>query len=99
MAIPQMALILFPFRLGMLMMTWPSFFSDLATAGHCSSSPAVPLMALPDFSFASVIPLMTWCRPPTASTPSRHELYSASVIPLVTGRPFLLVTFLLAASS
>ena len=29
MAISQVALILFPFRLGMLMMTWPSFFLTL----------------------------------------------------------------------
>ena len=30
---------------------------------------------------------------------SGHSLYSASVIPLMTGRPFLLVTFLLATRS
>ena len=109
-----MALIIFPFSLGPpwyadddLAVTGSSrvFFSlgysadAPATAGLRPSSTAIPLMALPEFSLAWVIPLMTRCRPPTAFLHSRHYLSSASVIPLMTSRLFLLVTFLLATSS
>ena len=93
-----MALIIFPFSLGMLMMTWQSLLCP------CYRWP-LPFVYSHSadgsyrFSLAAVIPLMTWCRPQTASTHSRHYLYSASVIPPMTGRPFLLVTFLLATSS
>ena len=60
MAIPQMALIYLSFQPWYAADDLPVTFSGLATAGHCPSSTAIPLVAPTDFSLASVIPLMTW---------------------------------------
>ena len=98
MAIPPMALFVFPFSLGVLMMTWQSLFCP------CSRWP-LPFVYSHStdgsyrFSLASVIPLLTWCRPQTEATHSWLYLHSASVIPPMTGRPFLLVSFLLARAA
>ena len=50
---------------GVLRMPWQSLFTDPTTAGLRLLSTAIPLMALPEFSLAWVIPLVT--RLPLAS--------------------------------
>ena len=66
MAIPLMALIIFPFSLGMLLLSWQSLFLTLLPLAPALRLPtaAIPLMALVDFLsslFSAAAPV-----PPTA---------------------------------